>query len=90
VGKVRNCYAVVCDIFDNLPMLNIRFGAGAVGPRAGAASRCDSSSTKTMRLLAAPAPQHCLKERLDLSNTVDMKSCYVFEMLACDFFLLNF
>jgi hypothetical protein len=86
MGNVKNCYAVVCDIFENLPILNIRFGAEAVGTRAGSASRCDYGSTKTMRLLAAPAPQYCLKERLDLSNTVAMKSCHVFEMLACEFF----
>jgi hypothetical protein len=39
------------------PMLNIKFGTGAVG----AGSRYGSGSTKMMRLLAAPAPQHCLK-----------------------------
>jgi hypothetical protein len=36
-------------------MLNIRFGAGAVG--AGTTSRYGSGSTKIMRLLAAPGPQ---------------------------------
>jgi hypothetical protein len=54
-------------------MLNIRFGAGAIGAgaigagaigagavRAGDASRSGSGSTKMMRLLEAPAPQHCL------------------------------
>jgi hypothetical protein len=35
-------------------MFNINFGAGARGSR----------STKMMRLLAAPAPQHCLKVRI--------------------------
>jgi hypothetical protein len=42
--------------FQNISMYGIRFGAGA-------ASRCGtgSGSTKMMQLLAAPAPQHCLK-----------------------------
>jgi hypothetical protein len=39
-------------------MLNIKFGADAVG--AGAVSRCSFDYTKFMWLLAAPAPQHCL------------------------------
>jgi hypothetical protein len=38
-------------------MLNITFGAFVAG--AGAASRYGSGFTKMMRLLAAPAPQHC-------------------------------
>jgi hypothetical protein len=41
-------------IFGKLPMLNITFGA--VG--AGAELRYGSVSTKKMKLLAAPAPQH--------------------------------
>jgi hypothetical protein len=47
-----------CAIFLKLSMLNITFGAGTIGTRAGAASRYSSGSTKMMRLLAAPAPQH--------------------------------
>jgi hypothetical protein len=41
-------------------MVNIRFGAGALGAGAGAASRCGSGYTKMMQLIAAPAtaPQH--------------------------------
>jgi hypothetical protein len=46
-------------------MLNIRFRAGAVGAGVGVgvASRYDSGSTsiKIMRLLVAPARQHCLQ-----------------------------
>jgi hypothetical protein len=41
-------------------MFNIFVGAGAAGAGAGAASRNGSGSDKKMRLLAAPAPQHCL------------------------------
>jgi hypothetical protein len=37
-------------------MINTLVGAGAVG----AASRYGSGSDQKMRLLAAPAPQHCL------------------------------
>jgi hypothetical protein len=40
-------------------MLNTIVGAGAVG----AASRYSSSSDQKMRLLAAPAPQHCNQYR---------------------------
>jgi hypothetical protein len=46
-------------------MFNTIVGAGAVGAGAvgaGAASRYGSGSDKKMRLLAAPAPQHCLKK----------------------------
>jgi hypothetical protein len=39
-------------------MLNIKFGAGTVG----AASRCGSSFTKLLWLVAAPAPQHRLEQ----------------------------
>jgi hypothetical protein len=47
-----NCWekqelVAICDIFDNPPMLNNRFGVVAVG--AGAASRCSSGSAKMMR-----------------------------------------
>jgi hypothetical protein len=45
MGKVRK----FCDIFNNPPMLNMKFGAGAVG--AGAASRYGSGSDKKV---AAP------------------------------------
>jgi hypothetical protein len=38
-------------------MFNTIFEAGAVG--AGAASRYGSGSDQMMRLLVAPAPQHC-------------------------------
>jgi hypothetical protein len=38
-------------------MINTIVGAGAVG--AGAASRYGSGYDQMMRLLAAPAPQHC-------------------------------
>jgi hypothetical protein len=38
-------------------MFNTIVGAGAAG--AGAASRYGSGSDQKMRLLAAPAPQHC-------------------------------
>jgi hypothetical protein len=50
------------DIFINPPMFNLKFVAGAVGT--GAASRFGSGfgSSKTMLLLAALAPQHCLKQ----------------------------
>jgi hypothetical protein len=40
-------------------MFNTIVGAGAVG--AGAASRYGSGSDQKMRILAAPAPQHCCK-----------------------------
>jgi hypothetical protein len=46
-----NSITTVCDIFNNTPVLNIKYEAGA-------ASRYGSCSTKMMRLLAAPAPQH--------------------------------
>jgi hypothetical protein len=52
MAKVK--IGLVCDIFDILSMLSIRFGA--VG--AGATSRCSSGSNKMMQLLAAPALQH--------------------------------
>jgi hypothetical protein len=46
-------------------MINIIVGAGAVGAGAGAASRyhsgSGSGSDQKMRLLAAPALQHCLQ-----------------------------
>jgi hypothetical protein len=41
-------------------MFNIIVGAGAVGGGAGAASRYGSGFDQKMRLLAAPAPQHCI------------------------------
>jgi hypothetical protein len=43
-------------------MFNSIVGAGAVGAGAGAgaALRYSSGSDQMMRLLAAPAPQHCL------------------------------
>jgi hypothetical protein len=44
---------IVFDIFYYPPMMNIKVGTGA-----GAASLYGSGSTKIMRLLAAPAPQH--------------------------------
>jgi hypothetical protein len=46
-------------ILIRLLMLNIRFRAVGIGARD--ASRCGScsGSTKLMRLIAAPAPQHC-------------------------------
>jgi hypothetical protein len=40
-------------------MFNTIVGAGAVG--AGAASRYGSGSDQKKRLLAAPAPQHCVR-----------------------------
>jgi hypothetical protein len=42
-------------------MLNITFGAVGAGTGAGDGdgSRYGSGSTKMMRLLGAPAPQHC-------------------------------
>jgi hypothetical protein len=40
-------------------MMNITFGAVGAGAGTGATSRYGSGSTKMMRLLAAPAPQHC-------------------------------
>jgi hypothetical protein len=43
-------------------MFNTIVGAGAVG--AGAASRYGSGSVQKMRLLAAPAPQHCFLEHI--------------------------
>jgi hypothetical protein len=46
-----------CVIFQFLIMFNTIVGAGAVG--AGAASRYGSD--QMMRLLAAPAPQHCIQ-----------------------------
>jgi hypothetical protein len=49
----RQGTVTVCDIFDNPPMLKIRF-------RTGAASRCNSGSTKMMRLIAALALQNFL------------------------------
>jgi hypothetical protein len=63
-----NCYknewekletVTVCDIFDNPPMFNFRFGAGAA--RAGGVLRYGSGSIKMMQLLAAQAPaaQNC-------------------------------
>jgi hypothetical protein len=45
-------------------MLNITFGA------AGAASHYDSGSTKLMRLLTAPAPQHWF---LETANEINKK-----------------
>jgi hypothetical protein len=53
---------MLCDFFDNPPKMNFRFVAVAVGAGTGAASLYGSGSTKMMLLLAAPAPQHCLKE----------------------------
>jgi hypothetical protein len=41
-------------------MLNNTLRAGAVGAGARAASRYGSGSDQIMRLLAAPAPQHCV------------------------------
>jgi hypothetical protein len=43
-------------------MFNTIVGARAVGAgaKAGAASRYGSGSDQKMRLLAAPAPQHCI------------------------------
>jgi hypothetical protein len=55
-GKSKKT-VIVCDIFINPPGFNLNFGDGA----AGAASHYGSGSTKMMRLLAAPAPQHCKK-----------------------------
>jgi hypothetical protein len=53
-GKSKKT-VIVCDIFINPPVFNLNFGDGA----AGAASNYGSGSTKMMRLLAAPALQHC-------------------------------
>jgi hypothetical protein len=53
-------------------MLNTIVGAGAV--RAGAASRYGSGSNQKMRLLAAPAPQHWLKKRKEIS-IFSVESC---------------
>jgi hypothetical protein len=44
--------------FQFLTMFNTIVGAGAVG--AGATSCYGSGSDQIMRLLAAPAPQHCI------------------------------
>jgi hypothetical protein len=44
----------LCHLKKKLSMLNLTFGAVS----AGAASVYGSGSTKMMRLLAAPAPQH--------------------------------
>jgi hypothetical protein len=56
-------------------MLNIKLRAETVG--AGAASRygSGSSSTKRMRLLAAPAPQHLLESKgsSQISNLLNTK-----------------
>jgi hypothetical protein len=52
----------LCDIFDNLIVDNIRVSAGAVT----AASLYGSSYTKMMRLLAAPALQHCKDDYLKI------------------------
>jgi hypothetical protein len=48
-----------CVSFQFLTMFYTIVGAGAVGTGAGAASRYGSGSDQKMRLLAAPAPQHC-------------------------------
>jgi hypothetical protein len=47
-------------IFQYLTMFNTIVGAAAVGAGSGAASRYGSGSDQMMRLLAAPAPQHCI------------------------------
>jgi hypothetical protein len=56
MGKVKTI--IVCDIFNNPSVFDIKFRAGADG--AGAASHYGSGSRKMMRLLAAPASQHWL------------------------------
>jgi hypothetical protein len=53
MGKIKT--VTVCDNLSNPPVFIIKFGAGA-------ASRYGSGSTKMMRLHAALAPQHCLKQ----------------------------
>jgi hypothetical protein len=55
----------VGDIFDHQPMLNIRFGAGT-----GYASGCFCGSTKMIRLLTAPSPQHAYTVRFLIFNFV--------------------
>jgi hypothetical protein len=56
-----NCY--ICVIFQFLTMCNTIVGTGAFG--VGAASRYGSELK--MRLLAAPAPQHCEEQGYRLS-----------------------
>jgi hypothetical protein len=55
-----------CVIFQFLTLLNTIFVARAVG--AGAALRYGSGSDQMMRLLAAPAPQHCFKSKFFLKK----------------------
>jgi hypothetical protein len=43
-------------------------GAGAVGAGAGAAERYGSGSDQMIRLLAAPAPQHCFLQNISARN----------------------
>jgi hypothetical protein len=45
--------------FHDISMVSLKFGAGAV--RNGAASRCDTGSTKIMGFHAAPAPHQCFQ-----------------------------
>jgi hypothetical protein len=60
MGKIKT--VTVCDIFSAPPVFIIKFGAGAGADGARAASCYGSGSAKMMQLLAAPAPQHCLKQ----------------------------
>jgi hypothetical protein len=49
-------------------MCNTTVGAGAVGAGAASCYGSDSGSDQKMRLLAAPAPQHCKKLRETLTK----------------------
>jgi hypothetical protein len=92
--KMLTEWVINCYIFQFLTMFDTTVGTGAVG--AGVASRYDSGSAQMMRLLAAPAPQHCMKHcktfhsSLLLYSQVDQnfglggtRSLILFRMLSC-------
>jgi hypothetical protein len=54
--KIRTKWVVNCYILGHFKFLTMIYTI----VRAGAASRYGSGSDQMMRLLAAPAPQHCL------------------------------
>jgi hypothetical protein len=74
-----------CVIFQFLTMFNTIVGAGAFGVGAGAALRYGFGSYQMMRLLAAPALQHCLKAILAKIIIQKMRfdaSCYIEKLNA--------
>jgi hypothetical protein len=81
--KVKNLHELwTFLIIVSTSMLNINVIAGAVGAGTEAVSRCGSDSfsgsTKMIRLLAAPAPQHCTIRAKKLYETLPVEIRWIF------------